>query len=65
MYDEFRALPDILFGNLGTTLKIKRHPQELEKGNLENTLSPQTPMSCRALLISYVSFVWMTMHDFT
>lgn len=65
MYDEFRALPDILFGNLGTTLKIKRHPQELEKGKLENTLSPQTPMSCHALLISYVSFVWMTMHDFT
>ena len=65
MYDEFRALPDILFGKLGTTLKIKRHPQELEKGNLENTLIPQTLMSCHALLISYISFVLVTTHDFT
>ena len=35
MYDEFRALPDFLFGKLGTTLKIKGHPQELEKEQSE------------------------------
>lgn len=36
MYDESRALPGVLFGNVGTTVKIKRYHQELEKGNLES-----------------------------
>lgn len=65
MYDEFRALPDSLLGNLGTTLKMKRHPQGLEKGNLENILPSQTPMSCHASLVSCILFVLMTMRDFT